>query len=74
MKRIYLEDARKRQGLTQVQLSEKSGIRQNQISRLETRLTRTSADVHLALAAALNLDPRQLACEPSPKRQKAVAA
>ncbi|MFA6046374.1 MAG: helix-turn-helix transcriptional regulator [Phycisphaerales bacterium] len=58
---ITLKQARTRAGLTQVALAEKSGVRQNNISRLETgHIPNPHLDTVLRLASALRVDPRHL--------------
>ena len=52
---IALSKARKAQGLTQKELSEKTGIRQPVISRLEHGDTATQIDTLIRLFAAMNL-------------------
>ena len=52
---IALSKARKAQGLTQKELSEKTGIRQPVISRLEHGDTATQIDTLIRLFAAMNM-------------------
>lgn len=52
---IALSKARKTQGLTQKELSEKTGIRQPVISRLENGDTATQIDFLIRLATAMNM-------------------
>ena len=52
---IALSKARKAQGLTQKELSEKTGIRQPVISRLEHGDTATQIDFLIKLVTAMNL-------------------
>ena len=52
---IALSKARKAQGLTQKELSEKTGIRQAVISRLEHGDTATQIDTLIRLFAAMNM-------------------
>ena len=53
---IALSKARKAQGLTQKELSEKTGIRQPVISRLEHGDTSTQIDSLIKLATAMNME------------------
>lgn len=52
---IALSKARKTQGVTQKELSEKTGIKQPVISRLEHGDTATHIDILIRLATAMNL-------------------
>ena len=52
---IALSKARKAQGLTQKELSEKTGIKQPVISRLEHGDTATHIDILIRLATAMNM-------------------
>lgn len=52
---IALSKARKTQGLTQKELSEKTGIKQPVISRLEHGDTATQIDFLIRLATAMNM-------------------
>ena len=52
---IALSKARKAKGLTQKELSEKTGIRQPVISRLEHGDTDTQIDILIRLATAMNM-------------------
>ena len=52
---IALSKARKAQGLTQKELSDKTGIRQPVISRLEHGDTATQIDTLIRLFAAMNM-------------------
>ena len=61
IKPIPLREARKRAGLTQVELSRVSGIPQDHISKLEIGVIREpSFATVLRLANALRIDPRLL--------------
>ena len=53
---IALSKARKSQGLTQKELSAKTGIRQTVISRLEHGDTATQIDILIRLATAMNME------------------
>ena len=53
---IALSKARKAQGLTQKELSAKTGIRQPIISRLEHGDTATQIDFLIRLATAMNME------------------
>jgi len=70
MKAIYLVTKRERLGLTQAQLAAKSGVSQNNISRLENgTTTNPGAAILLALATAVAVDPRALRFGPDPRRR-----
>lgn len=61
MKRMLLREARRRAGLTQVELSAKSGVGQTAISKIEVGVvTDPSFETVRRLADALNMDPRAL--------------
>lgn len=61
MKPLTLKEARLRRGLTQDELSARSGIDQTTISSLETgRKSHPRFRTGLALARALDVDPAQL--------------
>jgi transcriptional regulator with XRE-family HTH domain len=56
-----IKDIREKQGLTQVQLAEKSGIKQNTISDLETgNIKSPSLDTAVKLARALGVAIEEL--------------
>ena len=58
---MTLRDARRRAELTQTALADKAGLEQAYISKLEIgKVANPSFETVLALAVALNLDPRQL--------------
>lgn len=57
---IELTRARKARGLTQRALGEKLGVPQSQISRIERHPERSSLAMLQRIAAALNMDLRQL--------------
>lgn len=61
MKSITLRAARKRAGLTQVELATASGVDQTAISKLEVgTIANPGFDTVLKLANALDVDPRTL--------------
>lgn len=60
MKAIYLRAARERKCLTQEQLEAASGVSQGVISRLERENVDPAFSTVTKLAAALDVDPRQL--------------
>ena len=71
MKHIYLRTLRERLKLTQEQLERKSGVSQNQISKLESgAAVRPTHATVVALARALNVDPMRLRFGPSPSRRR----
>lgn len=55
-----LKEIRKKQGMTLVQLSEKSGVQVATLSRLENLKMTGTVDSHMALARALSVDVTQL--------------
>lgn len=71
MQQLTLREARKRRRLSQEQLAAKSGVKQTNISAIERGAVRDpNSSTLLALAAALEMDPRALKFgEP----QKAIA-
>lgn len=74
---VYLATERERQGFTQQTLSERSGVPQSVISRLEhTPGAQPSAKTLLALAEALNVHPKALRFgpDPNPPRRHVKAA
>lgn len=60
MKRIHLRKARESKGWTQQQLADASNLPQARISALENSVENPTFDTVLAIAAALELDPRVL--------------
>jgi transcriptional regulator with XRE-family HTH domain len=68
VKPIYLRAARERKKLTQEQLESKSGVTQGVISRLERENGDPAFSTVAKLAAALDVDPRQLRFGPVPER------
>lgn len=61
MKRITLRQARKRRGLSQVQLAKAASMDQTSISKLEVgKVLDPSFETVVRLAAALDIDPRTL--------------
>lgn len=75
MKAIYLRTRRERLGLTQEELSSKSKVAQNTISKYESNPNaRPVFDFVVALAVALGVaDPRQLRFGPDPRRRPIAA-
>lgn len=68
MTHVHLRTLRERRGLTQQELAEKSGVKQNTISKAETRAqARPSFETHMALAKALKIAPERLKFGPDPK-------
>lgn len=65
VRHIHIRAARTRAKLTQEQLAEKSGIDQRVISSLETRVSNPSWLTALAVAEALDVDPRALRFGPA---------
>jgi len=64
---VTLREARKRAGLTQEQLANKSGVDQTSISRLETTHSQPTDETRERLAKALGIRPVQLRfTEPRP--------
>lgn len=68
MKRIHLRKLRERKRLTQAQLAQTSGIPQAQISQLENTTENPAFDTVVALADALDVDPRVLKFGPDQER------
>lgn len=68
MRRIHLRKAREQKRWTQEQLAEAAGLPQARISQLETTTTNPSFDTVLAVAEALEVDPRVLKFGPAQER------
>lgn len=72
----HLRTARARAGLTQVQLAEKAGCTQADISKYESGTRPSRLDVITRLAAALNISREQVifgpTVKPAPKRKRAA--
>lgn len=75
MKRWTLRDARKRAGLTQVELAAAANLDQTYISKLELgKITDPSFTTVVRLAKPLGLDPQALKFEQPAQRQSEVSA
>ncbi len=70
---MYLRSVRLRRRLTQAQLSEKSGIAQNTISKLERRaMIRPGMATVRAIARVLDVDPLKLQWGPDPRKDNGL--